>query len=81
MRRDRPVRPLGAVIAVGRDWIERFLAVQGIDRAMAIGAYAYSALIRVARSLSCAIEATRRSSTSRTGASGANDESASGLGA
>ena len=40
-----------------------------------------SVVIRVARSLSCAIEATRRSSTSRTGASGANDESASGLGA
>jgi membrane protein len=28
-----------------RDWIGRFIAVQGIDRGMALGAYAFSALI------------------------------------
>jgi membrane protein len=41
----REYRPLEPVMELGRDWIGRFLAVQGIDRAMAIGAYAYSALI------------------------------------
>ena len=32
-------------IEVARDWMHRFVAVQGIDRAMAIGAQAYTALI------------------------------------
>jgi membrane protein len=41
----REYRPFEPVMALARDWIGRFLAVQGIDRAMAIGAYAYSALI------------------------------------
>jgi membrane protein len=41
----REYRPLEPVMAIARDWIGRFLGVQGIDRAMAIGAYAYSALI------------------------------------
>ena len=43
--RDRPFFPVGAVIELGRDWLTRFVAVQGIDRAMAIGAQAYTALI------------------------------------
>jgi membrane protein len=32
-------------IEVARDWVHRFVAVQGVDRAMAIGAQAYTALI------------------------------------
>lgn len=36
--------PVAAVMSFARDWIARFLAVQGIDRAMAIGAQAYTAL-------------------------------------
>jgi membrane protein len=43
--RDRPLWPLDAIIDIARDWITRFFAVQGFDRAMAISAYAYSALI------------------------------------
>ncbi len=43
--REHPIWPIDPVVGVARDWIGRFLAVQGIDRAMAIGAYAYSALI------------------------------------
>src|SRR3954451_12826233 len=34
----------GAVIALARDWLTRFINVQGFDRAMSISAYAYSAL-------------------------------------
>ena len=30
---------------VARDWTQRFVAIQGIDRAMALGAQAYTALI------------------------------------
>jgi membrane protein len=45
MPRDRPLWPVDAVLGLARDWIGRFLAVQGIDRAMAISAYAYTALI------------------------------------
>jgi membrane protein len=45
VRRDRLLWPLDAVLDLAREWIARFIAVQGIDRAMAIGAYAYSALI------------------------------------
>jgi membrane protein len=45
MPRDRWLWPVDAVVDLARDWIGRFIAVQGIDRAMAIGAYAYSALI------------------------------------
>jgi membrane protein len=41
-RDDRPIRLL---IDIARDWLRRFVAVQGIDRAMAIGAQAYTALI------------------------------------
>jgi membrane protein len=33
-----------AVVNLGRDWLRRFVHVQGFDRAMAISAYAYSAL-------------------------------------
>jgi membrane protein len=36
---------VAAVIAFGRSWFDRFLAVQGIDRAMALAAQAFSALI------------------------------------
>jgi membrane protein len=36
--------PIAAVMSFARDWIARFLAVQGIDRAMAIGAQAYTAM-------------------------------------
>lgn len=45
MPRDRPLWPIDALLSLARDWIGRFIAVQGIDRAMAIGAYGYSALI------------------------------------
>jgi membrane protein len=42
--RDRPLWIFGAVIDVARDWLRRFIGVQGFDRAMAISAYAYTAL-------------------------------------
>jgi membrane protein len=32
-------------LEVGRDWAQRFVAIQGVDRAMALGAQAYTALI------------------------------------
>jgi membrane protein len=32
-------------LEVARDWTERFVAIQGVDRAMALGAQAYTALI------------------------------------
>jgi membrane protein len=35
---------VAAVVDLIRDWIGRFVAVQGVDRAMAIGAQAYTAL-------------------------------------
>jgi membrane protein len=40
-----PRRIVGGVIEVFRDWAARFFALQGIDRAMALGAQAYTALI------------------------------------
>ncbi len=43
--RERPLWPLKAVIDLARDWLERFVAVQGIDRAMAIAAQGYSAFL------------------------------------
>jgi membrane protein len=43
--RERALWPIDAVVDFFREWIQRFFAVQGFDRAMAIGAYAYSALI------------------------------------
>ena len=43
--REHPFWPVKAVIDLGRDWLERFVAVQGIDRAMAIAAQAYSAFL------------------------------------
>jgi membrane protein len=45
MPRDRVLWPLDAVVELARDWLARFVAVQGIDRAMAIGAQAYTAMI------------------------------------
>jgi membrane protein len=45
MPRDRPLWPIDALMEIGRDWIGRFIAIQGVDRAMAIGAQAYTALI------------------------------------
>jgi membrane protein len=36
--------PIAATMSLVRDWIGRFLRIQGFDRAMAIGAYAYTAL-------------------------------------
>lgn len=36
--------PVAALVDLIRDWIQRFVAVQGVDRAMAIGAQAYTAL-------------------------------------
>ena len=41
--RERPLWPVTIVIDVGRDWLERFVAIQGVDRAMAVAAQAYSA--------------------------------------
>ena len=35
---------IAAIVDLFRDWIRRFVAVQGVDRAMAIGAQAYTAL-------------------------------------
>src|SRR5689334_14666958 len=37
--------PIEPVVRFARDWFARFLAVQGIDRAMSLAAYGYSALI------------------------------------
>jgi membrane protein len=42
--RDRPLWVFEAVIKLVRDWIERFVSIQAFDRAMSIGAYAYTAL-------------------------------------
>jgi membrane protein len=45
-RDDRRVNALTRfLIDVARDWFGRFVAVQGLDRAMAIGAQAYTALV------------------------------------
>ena len=51
-RHPRRVRPLRSattddqiVIGIARDWLRRFVEVQGVDRAMALGAQAYTALI------------------------------------
>ena len=43
--RNRQFRPIGALTDIIRDWLERFVAVQGVDRAMAIAAMAYSAFL------------------------------------
>jgi membrane protein len=43
--RERALWPVDAVVTFFREWLRRFFSVQGFDRAMAIGAYAYSALI------------------------------------
>ena len=43
--RMRSFRPVRWIIDIATDWIGRFVGVQGIDRAMAIGASAYTALI------------------------------------
>ncbi len=43
--RDRALWPIDAFVDFFREWLRRFFEVQGFDRAMAIGAYAYSALI------------------------------------
>jgi membrane protein len=43
--RERPFWPVKIVVDLGRDWLERFVAVQGIDRAMAIAAQGYSAFL------------------------------------
>jgi len=43
--RERALWPIDALVDFLREWIQRFFGVQGFDRAMAIGAYAYSALI------------------------------------
>jgi membrane protein len=37
-------RPVRAVVGFGQEWAQRFIAVQGVDRAMALGAQAYTAL-------------------------------------
>jgi membrane protein len=37
--------PIGALVDIVRDWLERFVAIQGVDRAMAIAAQAYSAFL------------------------------------
>jgi membrane protein len=39
------VWPIDAILALVRDWIARFVSVQGVDRAVALGAQAYTALI------------------------------------
>src|SRR4051794_66847 len=42
--RDRPLWVFQAIAELLRDWIARFFAIQAFDRAMSIGAYAYTAL-------------------------------------
>jgi membrane protein len=42
--RDRPLWVFQAIAELLRDWVARFFAVQAFDRAMSIGAYAYTAL-------------------------------------
>lgn len=42
--RARRFSPIRALIDIIQDWLARFVAVQGVDRAMAIGAQAYTAL-------------------------------------
>ena len=42
--RARRFSPIRALIELITDWLQRFVAVQGVDRAMAIGAQAYTAL-------------------------------------
>lgn len=37
--------PVDVILAFVRDWIARFVGVQGVDRAVALGAQAYTALI------------------------------------
>ena len=36
---------MGVLVELGRAWASRFIEVQGIDRAMALAAQAFSALI------------------------------------
>jgi membrane protein len=42
--RNRPLWVVESVLRLVRDWIARFIAIQAFDRAMSIGAYAYTAL-------------------------------------
>jgi membrane protein len=42
--RQGPLWVVESVVGLMRDWIERFFAIQAFDRAMSIGAYAYTAL-------------------------------------
>src|ERR1700759_3841725 len=44
LARVQSFRPVRWLIGVGLDWFKRFASVQGFDRAMAIGASAYTAL-------------------------------------
>ena len=43
--RGRRFSPIAALVDIFRDWIERFVGVQGVDRSMAIAAQAYSAFL------------------------------------
>jgi membrane protein len=43
--RERPLWPITALVELGRDWLGRFVAIQGVDRSMALAAQAYSAFL------------------------------------
>jgi membrane protein len=57
--RDRALWPIDALLDFFREWVRRFFGVQGFDRAMAIGAYAYSALIPAVIVYSAAVSGER----------------------
>jgi membrane protein len=59
---NRFIRPLNALVLLARDWIGRFVAVQGVDRFVAIGAQAYTALIPLLIVYSSVLPRTRDSS-------------------
>jgi membrane protein len=57
--RERALWPIDAFVDFFREWLRRFFEVQGFDRAMAIGAYAYSALIPAVIVYSAAVDNER----------------------
>ena len=61
--------PIGVVVRFGRDWFARFIHVQGFDRAMAIAAYGYSALIPLLIVYASVLPSNRSSRTRSSSAS------------
>jgi membrane protein len=54
--------PIDASLTFTRDWIARFVSVQGVDRSVAIGAQAYTALIPLLIVTSSVLPRTKNSS-------------------